>query len=115
MTPGERSVEKVDRLWNLGKLILQNEEELAPLLSEKAKEVLEKLRDNQSELNDLNECEVFVCGFRLGARIMLEVLDGSDKWGESSKNRSRPKSSTPYKSVIKANLSTDRKEVCPKM
>ena len=81
VTPGERSVEKVDRLWNLGKLILQNEEELAPLLSEKAKEVLEKLRDNQSELNDLNECEVFVCGFRLGARIMLEVLDGSDKWG----------------------------------
>ncbi len=82
VAPGERSVDKGDRLWNLGRLILQNEEELAPLLSEKAKEVLEKLRDNQSELNDLNECEVFVCGFRLGARIMLEVLDGSDKWGE---------------------------------
>jgi len=82
VTPGERSVEKGSRLWNLGRLILQNEEELAPLLSEKAKEVLEKLRDNQSELNDFNECEVFVCGFRLGARIMLEVLDGSDKWGE---------------------------------
>ena len=44
--------------------------------------MLEKLRDNQSEMNDLGECEVFVCGFRLGARIMLEVLDGSDKWGE---------------------------------
>ena len=83
VAPGERSVDNGDRLWNLGRLILQNEEELAPLLSEKAKEVLEKLRDNQSELNDLNECEVFVCGFRLGARIMLEVLDGSDKWGES--------------------------------
>ena len=61
-------MEKDGRLWNLGRLILQNEEELAPLLSEKAKEVLEKLRDNQSELNDLGECEVFVCGFRLGAR-----------------------------------------------
>ena len=82
VAPGERSVDKGDRLWNLSRLILQNEEELAPLLSEKAKEVLEKLRDNKSELNDLNECEVFVCGFRLGARIMLEVLDGSDKWGE---------------------------------
>lgn len=80
--PGERSVEKGGRPWNLGRLILQNEEELKPLLSEKATEVLEKLRDSQSELNDLNECEVFVCGFRLGARIMLEVLDGSDKWGE---------------------------------
>ena len=82
IVPYQRSVEKGGRLWNLGRLILQNEEELAPLLSVKAKEVLEKLRDNQSELNDLNECEVFVCGFRLGARIMLEVLDGSDKWGE---------------------------------
>ena len=82
VTPGERSAEKGGRLWNLGRLILQNEKELAPLLSEKAKEVLEKLRDNQSELNDLGECEVFVCGFRLGARIVLEVLDGSDKWGE---------------------------------
>jgi hypothetical protein len=51
---GERSVEKGGHLWNLGRLILQNEEELAPLLSKKAKEVLEKLRDNQSELNDLN-------------------------------------------------------------
>ena len=82
VTPGERSVDKGSHLWNLGRLILQNEEELAPLLSEKATEVLEKLRDNQSELNVFNECEVFVCGFRLGARIMLEVLDGSDKWGE---------------------------------
>ncbi len=85
VTPGERSVEKGSYLWNLGRLILQNEEELKPLLSEKAKEVLEKLRDNRSELNDLGECEVFVCGFRLGARIMLEVLDGSDKWGEFEK------------------------------
>ena len=75
-------MEKGSNIWNLGRLILQNEEELTPLLSEKAKEVLEKQRDNQSELNDLNECSEFVCGFRLGVRIMLEELDDSDKWGE---------------------------------
>ena len=28
VAPGERSVEKGSRLWNLGRLILQNEEEL---------------------------------------------------------------------------------------
>ena len=83
VTPGEREVEKGGRMWNLGRLILQNEEELEPLLSEKAKEVLEKLRDNQTELNGINECEIFVCGFRLGARIMLEVLDGSEGWEEA--------------------------------
>ena len=82
VTPGERSVKKGSHAWNPGRLILQNEEELTPLLSEKAKEVLEKQRDNQSELNDLNECSALVCGFRLGARIMLEALYDSDKWGE---------------------------------
>ena len=81
VTPGERSMEKGSQLWKLCRLILQNEEELAPLLSEEAKEVLAKLRDNQSEMNDLNERDAFVCGFRLGARIMLEVLDGSDMLG----------------------------------
>ncbi len=79
VAPGERSVGRDSRIWNLGRLILQNEEELLPLLSEQAKAVLEKMQDNQSELNSLNECDAFVCGFRLGARIMLEVLDGSDK------------------------------------
>lgn len=82
IAPSERSVEKGSPMWELGCLIVRNEEELAPLLSEKAKEVLEKLMDNQTELHSIRECEVFVRGFRLGARIMLEVLDGSDKWGE---------------------------------
>ena len=40
-------MEKDGLLWNLGRLILQNEEELAPLLSEKAKEVLEKLPEEE--------------------------------------------------------------------
>ena len=84
MAPSEQSVEKSSQIWNLGRLILQNEEELAPLLSEKAKEVLEKQRDNQSELKALTECDVFVCGFRLGAKIMLEVLDGRDDWDETA-------------------------------
>ena len=82
VTPGERTVEKGGRIWNLGRLIMRNEAELEPLLSEKAKEVMEKLRDNQAELSDISECEVFICGFRLGARIMLEVLDGRDDWEE---------------------------------
>ena len=33
VTPSERSVEKGSYLWNLGRLILKNEEELAPLLN----------------------------------------------------------------------------------
>jgi len=85
VAPSERSMDKGSLMWELGRLIVRNEEELAPLLSEKAKEVLEKLMDNQTELHSIRECEVFVRGFRLGVRIMLEVLNGGDQWGQIEK------------------------------
>lgn len=80
VTPGERDAPRGSRLHTLGALILRSEEELMPLLSDKAKEIYEKLRDNQSELNCFNECEVFVQGFSLGAKIMLEVMESMEKY-----------------------------------
>ena len=35
--------------------------------------------ENQADRTRLNECEAFVYGFRLGARIMLEIMDDSGK------------------------------------
>ena len=63
---------------NLIELLRRNEQELLPLLPEKAKEVYEKMKDNLSELGQISECEIFTQGFKLGARIMLDVLDISD-------------------------------------
>ena len=45
------------------------------MLSEQAKEIYEKLRECRSELSSLVEREAFETGFRLGARIMLEVME----------------------------------------
>lgn len=78
VTPNARDVEGGSRQQKLGSLVIHNEQGLMPLLSEKAKEVYEKIRENQTELNDLNECEAFCIGFRLGARIAYEVMDGMD-------------------------------------
>ena len=78
VTPGERDTPRGSRLHTLGALILRNEEELMPLLSDKAKEVYEKLRDCHSELHGINECEAFCIGFRLGARITYEAMEGDD-------------------------------------
>ena len=36
------------------------------------------MKDNLIELGQVCECEIFTQGFRLGARIMLDVLDDSD-------------------------------------
>ena len=63
---------------DLYELLRRNEQELLPLLPEKAKEVYEKMKDNLMELGQVSECEIFTQGFRLGARIMLDVLDDGD-------------------------------------
>ena len=43
-------------------------------LTDKQKEILEKFDDCYNELTDINEREIFVYAFRLGARIAIEAL-----------------------------------------
>ena len=43
-------------------------------LTDNQKETLEKFDDCYNELTDINEREIFVYAFRLGARIAIEVL-----------------------------------------
>ena len=47
---------------------------LSKKLTDKQKEILEKFDDCYAELTDINEREIFVYAFRLGARIAIEVL-----------------------------------------
>ena len=54
--------------------IVKKEDELAPLLSDEANEILEQMREKQLDLSTPNERKAFIAGFRLGARIMLEVM-----------------------------------------
>ena len=46
-------------------------------LTDKQKETLEKFDDCYAELTDINEREIFVYAFKLGARIAIEVLSSS--------------------------------------
>ena len=54
--------------------IADHHESLSKTLSEEQKEILEKFDDCYNELTDINEREIFVYAFRLGARIAIEVL-----------------------------------------
>lgn len=76
--PSTRDVKPGSRQHKLGGYILRHEEALVPLLSEQAKEIYEKLRDCRAELQDLDECEAFCTGLRLGARIAYETMEGTD-------------------------------------
>ena len=54
--------------------IADHHDNLQATLTDKQKEVLEKFDDCYAELTDINEREIFVYAFRLGARIAIEVL-----------------------------------------
>ena len=47
-------------------------------LTDKQKEILEKFDDCWNELTDINEREIFVYAFKLGARIAIEVLTSNE-------------------------------------
>ena len=44
------------------------------MLTDKQKETFEKFDDCWDELTDINEREIFVYAFKLGARIAIDVL-----------------------------------------
>ena len=72
MQPDDKSASE------LTEQIVEKEDELAALLSDEANEILEQMREKQLDLSTSNERKAFISGFRLGARIMLEVMDETD-------------------------------------
>lgn len=71
----QRKIPQNDEIIRLKKLISDDNEKLTRMLSPEANELLEKMMDDQGELSSLLECDTFIYGFRLGARIMLEIIN----------------------------------------
>ena len=54
--------------------IADHHDKLLSTLNDQQKEFLEKFDDCYNELTDINERDIFVYAFKLGARIALEML-----------------------------------------
>ena len=54
--------------------VATHHENLRSTLNEEQQKILEKFDDCYAELSDINEREIFVQAFRLGARIAIEVM-----------------------------------------
>ena len=78
INPSQRTQPDNKSASELTEQIVEKEDELAALLSDEAKEILDQMRDGQLDLSVSNERKAFISGFRLGAKIMLEIMDGSD-------------------------------------
>ena len=56
------------------KLVIRHEQELSATLTEQQNAILQKIKDNHTELMNLGERDAFIRGFSLGIRIAVEAL-----------------------------------------
>ena len=56
-------------------LICRNEEKLRATMTDEQKELFEKYTDCIGEYRTITDCLIFQNGFKLGARMMLEVME----------------------------------------
>ena len=77
--PHERSIKRGSAYSEVLGYVVRNEDDLKATLTEQQKEIFEKLKDCESEQHGMNEIESFVSGFKLAARIIIEVLQEPPK------------------------------------
>ena len=74
ISPSTEQREEKKETKELRGYIADHHDNLQATLTDKQKEILEKFEDCYAELTDINEREIFVYAFRLGARIAIEVM-----------------------------------------
>lgn len=75
IVPNEKCAKLDDEVKELLKLLNRNEEKLVATLTEVQKETFEKYKDCNREISEISEREIFLNGFRLGARIIIDVVN----------------------------------------
>lgn len=73
--PSEARLHSDSRYLKQLDTIIKEEEKLLQLLPDEAKEAYGNLSDSKEELAVTDRADIFTAGFRLGARIMLEIME----------------------------------------
>ena len=73
--PTEYDTSSCKECKKLVELICRNEEKLRASMTDGQKELFEKYTDCVGEYRTITDCLIFQNGFKLGARMMLEVME----------------------------------------
>ena len=76
--PGERSFKRNSQYGRALNESAEAADRLIAVLSEEQKKLFEEYMDAQREVMVLTDAETFIYGFRLGAKIMMDVLLGGE-------------------------------------
>ena len=74
ISPYEMSISATPEYQKLKALADRNEDLLRESLSEKQKELLDKLIESVTDISSISERDMFINGFRLGIKLMMDVM-----------------------------------------
>ncbi len=76
INPNESGVFNTPEMKKTLDYIIRHSDELKKGLTEEQTELFEKLSDSENEFYSLAQATVFSCGFRLGAKMIMDILYG---------------------------------------
>ena len=76
--PGERSFRQNSQYSRALAQAVESGDALIKSLTEEQKKLFEEYMDAQREVNILTDCETFIYAFKLGAKLMLDVLGNGE-------------------------------------
>ena len=74
ISPYEMSISTAPEYQKLKALADKNEDLLKETLSDEQKELLEKLIECITDISSISERDMFINGFRLGMKLMIDVM-----------------------------------------
>ena len=74
ISPYEMNISATPEYQKLKALADRNEDLLRQTLSDEQKELLEKLIDFVTDISSISERDMFIAGFRLGVKLMMDVM-----------------------------------------
>ena len=74
ISPYEMSISTAPEYQKLKALAAKNEDMLKETLSDEQKELLVKLIESVTDISSISERDMFIAGFRLGMKLMIDVM-----------------------------------------
>ena len=74
ISPYEMSISTAPEYQKLKALANQHEDLLRESLSDEQKKLLDKLTESITDISSISERDMFINGFRLGVKLMIDVM-----------------------------------------
>ena len=74
ISPYEMNISTAPEYQKLKALADKNEDLLRESLSDEQKELLDKLTECITDISSISERDIFIAGFRLGMKLMIDVM-----------------------------------------